>query len=308
MDLMVSIIIPTFKRNAIANDCIASILSCGIENLEIIVVNDNKEADFILDKKNTSTQITVLNSTGSGVACARNTGAKKARAGKFIFVDDDMLLNKESILNACTFLDKNTDSTYNANWVYETNLIKNISSTKFGRYLIHNQHTTLEGWNKGGIEWKNNSLLKTDGITSQFFALKRADFEKIGGYNETFPFAGFEDYDINMKLIKHGITNYIDTGVCIFHNEYDRVEAEQWLQRKKRGAVTRKVAVEMGFKELTIEYPASKKILLSFLKFIRPLIKSFAHLIPNASFCDPVYNRTINLLIAIYIFEGYQSK
>ena len=250
----------------------------------------------------------IVNNLKSGVASARNLGASISSSGKLIFVDDDMIITKEAIENAISFLDTNKNCTYNANWDYEPTLLKQILSSRFGRFLVNNNFTSLKGWNHNTIQWKENSLIATPGITSQFWAINKKDFERLGGYNESFPYAGFEDYEIMMKMKKLGINNYIDTRVLIYHNESDRVSPGNWLQRKKRGAKTRRVAVEMGFSELELKYSKYKTFLLHLLSFAKPLIMSATRLIPPTPFFDPLYSRIIRLLIAINIFEGYYMK
>lgn len=297
---------PTFKRHEIANQCIHSILACQIAELEIIVVNDDPNIPFKLNNPNTSVRI--ITNPGKGVASARNFGASNANSKNLIFVDDDMLLNKETILNAIEFIESNPNTCYNANWVYPENILKKISNNLFGRYLIRNHFTTLEGWNNREIEWKNNTMLKSDGITSQFLAIKKKDFEEAGKYNENFPYAGFEDHDLCIKLKKQGIQNYIDTRVLIYHNESDRMDVKSWLDRKKRGAFTQKVAVKMGYTEVALHYSIAKKNILSLLSFTKPLFHLLLKLIPNHKVFDPFFNLLFNLLFAVSIFEGYTQN
>ena len=194
--VVASLIIPTFNRTVSLNACIKSILISLVDNIEIIIVNDYKEGDVIIYDENKSDIITIVNSPKKGVASARNYGAHIAKSHNLIFIDDDMILNKNAIITAINFLETTTLEVYNADWVYEEQLLEEISKYQFGRYLIENKFTTLKGWNDGQIVWYENKLLESKSITSQFFAIKKADFYKIGKYNEIFPFAGFEDYDL----------------------------------------------------------------------------------------------------------------
>jgi glycosyltransferase involved in cell wall biosynthesis len=307
MEPLVSIIIPTFNRNEIANTCLESILKCNLYNLEIIVINDYKHKEFSLDEINKSPYVKNINNPKNGVASARNLGASIATSSKLIFVDDDMILNKIAIEKAINFLNSTVNSTYNSNWEYEKILSNELKKIQFGRYLIKNNLTSLKGWNNNTIEWKSNSLIKTNGITSQFWAIKKLDFNTTGGYNENFPFAGFEDYDISSRLKKQGISNFIDSSSLIFHNELDRLNPISWLQRKKRGAITRKVAFEMGFTELQIKYSLLKSIALKYLTVTEPIFIKTLLLIPNYKVFDKIYFKIINLLIAVNIFNGYKN-
>lgn len=301
-----SIIIPTFNRNESANACIRSILRSGVEDLEIIVVNDHKQKAFILEENNTSPFVKVLNNPQSGVAAARNYGAAHAAAPRLLFIDDDMIVNGHAILKAIGFLDANGHCTYNADWSYEKTLLEEIEKTSFGRYLIRHHFTSLKGWNHNSIRWKENTLLQAKGITSQFLAIRKTDFELLGGYNEQFPMAGFEDYEFHTRMIKQCFSSYIDTSVMIYHNERDRVLPASWLDRKKRGAQTRRVAVELGFSELKINYSFIHKTAYRLLVPVKPVLMKLLNAIPARSFFDPFYFRLVNILLGVHMFEGYR--
>jgi glycosyltransferase involved in cell wall biosynthesis len=303
----VSFIIPSFNRHSSVNACIASILDSKLDNIEIIIVNDYKKSDILLDKINQSPLIKVVNNPMQGAASARNFGASLANSSRLIFVDDDMILNRLAITKAIDFLDTTLNSTFNADWAYEPKLLDGIKPTQFGRYLIEHNFTTLMGWNSASMIWKENFLLKAMGVTSQFLAIKKSDFDKVGGYNEDFPFAGFEDYDLYVKFTKFHIVNYIDTSVLIYHNESDRVTPLSWLNRQERGAKTRRIAVEMGFTELAIKYSARKKLRYLILSKFNGCFFGCLKLIPNMSIFDRIYFIFINALLGISIYKGFST-
>lgn len=303
-----SIIIPSYNRNYLLNECIDSIVHSKLSNIEVIIVNDYKKKDIELTASNKVPYIRIFNNPKEGVASARNFGAKNAKSDKILFVDDDMILNRNAIKKAIDFLEAYPNATCNANWIYEEKLTNEISKTSFGRYLIKNNFTTLKGWVGNETEWRENSMILVGGITSQFLAITKSNFEKIGGYNEEFPFAGFEDYDLNKQLVKANILSYIDTTVLIYHNEIDRVNPVNWLARKKRGAITRRVAVDLGFSELGLHFGFFKKMLLQLLSLTKPLLMFVVRIFPNSKALDHAYAKLINMLIAINIFEGFTNS
>lgn len=307
MGTIVSIIIPTYNRRQIANRCIHSIIECSLNNIEVIVVNDYKESKFILNSENNVSYIKIIDNEGSGVASARNLGAKLATSPILIFVDDDMIINERTITKAINFINTTTLSVYNADWVYEKKLLEKISTTQFGRYLIANNFTSLKGWNGDSIEWKENSLLNVGAITSQFFAIKKTDFDKVGGYNEKFPFAGFEDHELSLRINQNNFKIYIDTTTLIYHNESDRVDPLNWLERKRRGAETRRVAVNMGFKDLEINYSFFKQCIYKLMIKLYPFILLQLKLLPNIKIADFIYSKIINTLLGTNIYKGYTT-
>lgn len=105
---LVSIIIPTFKRNERLESAINSCLTQSYKNLEIIIVDDNgvgteyqiktksKIDNFI--KRVDSQRIKYIHNTmNMGGAVARNIGVANSNGKYIAFLDDDDLLHQDSI-------------------------------------------------------------------------------------------------------------------------------------------------------------------------------------------------------------------
>ena len=301
----ISIIIPTYNRNSILYKNLATARDelKGLD-YEIIVVNDSKNNQVAIPSE-WQGNIICVNNPKQGVASARNLGASLARSGNLVFVDDDMMLNRKAVEGTMEYLKKNKNVCLNINWIYPDELKHRLESYSFGRYLEHFGFTSLRGWMGKDYDWKEDQVTKATGITSQFLAMSREVFDRTGGYNENFPFAGFEDHDFWKKLEKTGTTPYLDTGLMIWHNEEDRLQMKQWLDRKYRGGQTRFVAVEMGHSELTLEYNNLKGGIYFILSKIEFAIVVIANVIPNHKIFDPIYFRIVNLLLGLNLYKGY---
>ena len=129
----------------------------------------------------------------------------------------------------------------------------------------------------------------------------------MDGYDETFPHAGFEDYDFAKRLKEKGIRFFVWPLDTIYHNETDRQELKSWLDRKRRGGETRKHAVLRGNKELALHYAGVKKIILFFLVLTKSIWMLLLDLLPNSRRVDRFYEKIANVLLATAIFEGYTS-
>jgi GT2 family glycosyltransferase len=307
--MILSIIVPTFNRNKIASNCIQSILETDIEKTELIIVNDSKEELF--DYKHwgeSRINFQIVNSPKSGVASARNYGAAIAKGEFLLFIDDDMIVNKESILHAIDFLEKNSNVTYNANWTYSDETVSVLSETCFGRFLISIGFHHLKGWNNDPPDWSKNRFYKSEGCTSQFLGIKNSDFKSIGGYNETFPFAGFEDYEFAQRLAKIGFTFVIDISSCIVHNELDKLNPESWLERKYRGGMTQRVAVDMGYENLSRQDSRLKIILFNQIYRCRKQLLYFLDLINNMPILEYLYKAIFRALIGAFLSNGYYKE
>ncbi|PIQ22097.1 MAG: hypothetical protein COW65_05220 [Cytophagales bacterium CG18_big_fil_WC_8_21_14_2_50_42_9] len=304
--MVISIIIPSKDRQAILSESLEKAYKAisGIAG-EIIVVNDSKTQDILL-KPEWTDKVEVFNNPKSGVASARNLGASKAQSELLHFMDDDMWLSSDNVKDIIRLHQHFAGKVcLNLNWVYPPALVKQMKSTQFGRYLSYFGFDSLEGWRRGST-WNHTELFVVEGITSQNLSIKKADFFNAGGYNESFPHAGFEDYDFSKRLNAAGIQPYIYPLSLMYHNEADRMEVKSWLARKKRGGETRRVAVEMGNAELAYPYGLLKSSIYRVLIKLEPLLFKLVAAIPNLPIFDSLYFKIVNTLLGTAFFAGYQ--
>jgi GT2 family glycosyltransferase len=301
-----SIIIPTKNRSAILQQSLQQALAAVRDvRVEFIIINDG--TDDIRLPEVFPEQISVYKNPKSGVASARNLGAEKAAYSHIIFMDDDMWMQPGNITALQQAIAEYPNACINLNWIYPPALSKQIASTKFGRYLEYYGFTSLKGWNRGA-PWSDTEVFETAGITSQFLYMPKAVFAAVGGYNENFPHAGFEDFDFAERLKKAGVKFYIQPVSSLYHNEADRVEARSWLARKKRGGETRKYAVSFGYQQLALHYPVWKSIFYRICIIFYPLLFAIERFWPNLPALDKGYFQLINLLLGVHSFEGYHKK
>jgi GT2 family glycosyltransferase len=303
---VLSVIIPTKEREEMLLKHLHQLIKVSENlNVEIIIVNDG---ELPLTTLPSSTKIKIHQNPKSGVASARNYGAKMANSNLLLFLDDDMIIYKENIDAIISFHQKYKHSFLNLNWTYPPKIMKKISKTPFGRYLQYYGFSTLKGWNKDNPNWQDESLFCTTGITSQNLSVPHDLFNGLGGYNENFPYAGFEDHEFSSRINKAGYKIYIDPTQMMHHDEQDRLKLHQWLQRKYRGGVTRRVAVAFGFKEFELKASSFKKAFIYLLRAIQDIWIKISPIICKRKFTDILYFKIVNLFLASAIYRGYFSK
>lgn len=302
----ISIIIPTKDRGQVFDKSINAALIAAMDcNAEIIVVNDSKtNIPLIPVNKNV---ITLLNNSKSGVASARNLGASIARSNYLLFIDDDIIIDINSLQFAISFLEKNVNCCINVNWEYPTNLYNKCLSTSFGRFMLSNELNNLRGWRKNE-KWLDNEIFEVNCGASYFLGMSKLNFNLLGGYNEKFPYAGCEDYEFNARIIKNNIKIYIEPRVTVFHNEEDKLELLVWLKRNYNGGVTLKIGYDLGYNEVKVQTSFLKKIIYNILNPFEKIIFLIVKNIPNYKFFDPITHKGINVLIGLNIFNGYNKK
>ena len=92
-----SVIIPLYNCQRFICQCLDSIYAQGMEDCEVIVVDDgstDNSRDIVAGYAVAHTNLVLINQENSGVAMARNTGIECARGKYITFVDaDDMLVD-----------------------------------------------------------------------------------------------------------------------------------------------------------------------------------------------------------------------
>ncbi|MDO9000761.1 MAG: glycosyltransferase [Bacteroidota bacterium] len=299
-----SIIIPTKDRGDVFVKTLTAAYN-AITNIsaEILIINDSKINNPIIPK-DFNDKVKLINNPKSGVASARNLGAINSKFSNLLFLDDDILISEKNIFDLIQNIQQFPNSAINFNWLYPLELTENIQKTKFGRYLIENEFTSLKGWNKN-LKWEGKSVFELDLVASYFLSINKENFNLIGGYNESFPHAGAEDFEFASRLKKSNIKGLCNPSIIVWHNEEDRVALLPWLQRKERSAETRKIAVSLGYPEMAIIASVFKIKFALFLYQIKSTFIFALKLIPNNKLFDHLSFKIINMLLAIYLYKGF---
>lgn len=299
---------PTYERGVVFEMAKKSVLdSIQGFDIEFIVINDSKKSPIVLLKEEQAL-IRVYDNPKQGVASARNYGVSLASSDIIMFLDDDMILRPENIKHIFSLLKRvdMSNTCFNIDWIYPPQLISKIEKTKFGRFLIQNGFTTMRGW-ANYPDWPENSFFEVDGLASYCLVISKSNFIKIKGYNENFPHAGFEDDEFSRRVIKE-CKIFLSTQSLLWHNESDRVEIKDWLLRKERGGETRKVAVDLGRKDLELSYSPLKRIAYKVINFIKTPVIGALELLPNNRMFDSLYSRGIKTLLGTATFVGYNKE
>lgn len=309
MNSPISIIIPTRDRVAIFINSY-TFLTNQISDLdyEIIIVNDScKPFDEITLSQLRNPRVKIKNTGGKGVAAARNTGVKCAVNDLLLFIDDDILVTKEQIKHIYDYQKNNPKCILMLNWEYTPEINNQLLSTKFGRYIINNQLNSFKGYRKQ-LSWEENTIFEVEAFANFLIMIDKTVFLGVGGYNESFPFAGGEDTELSKRLYEIGIRFFIDSRQTVFHNEIDRTELNGWLLRKKKSGMTIKAMEQLNNSHKSNLYPTKKLLLIKTALFFYPIIKFFVYLIPNQQVFNKAYASFINIMVACSIYKGYTYK
>ncbi|MGC4022144.1 MAG: hypothetical protein QM734_09480 [Cyclobacteriaceae bacterium] len=224
-----------------------------------------------------------------------------------LFLDNDILISRESINHVIKLHHENEDFCLNPNWIYPASMDSKLAMTSFGRFMKNYNLVSFKGWYNHS-SWRDNELFSSKSVASFHLSISKTNFVKSGGYNEIFAEAGFEDYDFPLRLKKINMRFFIDSRIVVFHNEEDRIAFDSWLIRQQRGAYTRKEAVKIGYKELAYNYSLFKKVVFLFARVLKPLILFTIRILSDKASFDALSFKLILLLQAQSIYQGYSHK
>lgn len=180
----VSVIIPCFNNEDTIIETLNSVFNQTYNSIEIIIVNDGSSDNSEETIKNyianhNDFNITLINQTNSGPSFARNNGAKKATGTYLLFLDADDKIAPEYVSECVAVFNSKSDAVlvYAEAELFEAETgIWALSDFKMPDFLIQN-------------------CIYISAV------IKREQFEKAGGFDETIRFS--EDWELWIKLIKH---------------------------------------------------------------------------------------------------------
>lgn len=219
----ISVIIPTHNRA----DALAETLSrlakqdCD-RSWEVIVVNNRctDNTDEVVGRQTFPVPLRLVHQEERpGPAAARNTGVAAAAGKYLVFIDNDILVEADFLQRHCDALEANPGC-----WLqgYVVNLPE-LEATPFGRFRrsLYPRVAPTQG------------LTKALGITAANLSLLRADFHRLGGFDESFFVASGEDREFAMRAWKAGITILFDPSIVVLHNDWAGASIRDYCLRQR---------------------------------------------------------------------------
>lgn len=235
----VSVIVPTYRRPDVLHRTVSALLTLDYpaEHYEVIVVDDGSgdaTEDVVSALRSTSPpKLMYVQQDNTGVATARNHGARLATGEFVIFVDDDIVVEPSHIQDHLATHDQ-SDALVNGHWEFPDELTQNLEATPFGRFRLG-----VERWVKAGISRRpvDEHCEAPSAVTACNLSLRRDLFWTLGGFDEDFPFAGYEDQELSFRAVQAGCLLLYDRRIGLVHND-QRLTLHQFCERQRRGACT----------------------------------------------------------------------
>ena len=186
--MKISIIIPVYNASRTLKECLEAIFYSNLKNFEVIVVSDNSSDNCVEIAMEFQCKIIEL-AQNRGPGFARNEGAKTSEGEILLFLDSDVIIDREA-LNSVS--DKFSDN--------EVNVIQGIYSHKPTYKSLATQYQM--SYNCYYIWPENKKYAST--LSTCCFAIRKKIFSELKGFNTNIRRASCEDEEFGYFLIDRG--------------------------------------------------------------------------------------------------------
>ncbi|MDD5355124.1 MAG: glycosyltransferase [Candidatus Omnitrophica bacterium] len=198
--MTISAIIPAYRPHNI-KECVLAIADSSYKPYEIILVDDNSQADYFKDIRQYCKIIKL--DKHSGPARARNAGARASNSELLCFIDSDVLVFEDTLELIASIFRKDPEIS-----AVQTACIDRCS---FGNFASQYQNLYFH-FNTIRVKEK---YLAT--IIGHCFAVRKKDFDLVGGFDEGIRGASVEDGNFGLNLYKLNKKIYLDKGIKVQH-------------------------------------------------------------------------------------------
>lgn len=205
--MFLSVIIPTYNRYDLLRKCLNNfdpdIQTIDSTKYEIIVSDDSKQNEEIEILKKEYPFVDFISGPQKGPAANRNNGAKKSKGDWLVFIDDDCIPDQDILLS---YLNEINKGVYKGIEGY-------INADRLKQRFDEQSPLNLTG----GCFWSCN------------IAVEKGVFNKLGGFDEGFPYAALEDTDFYERLKTVASTVFLENAKVI----HPWRRANKWSNYKK---------------------------------------------------------------------------
>ena len=232
----VSVIIPTYRRPDVLRLTLQALRRIEPQDsCEFIIVDNDGSSDhprLLADELRSSVDVPVrlITHTSGGVAGARNAGARSASGDVLLFLDDDILVEPDTIRKHLRRLEECKPCLVSGIWHFSPEMVEALDQTPFGRF-----RRSVEEWQGPQTDFVQvaENAFERGGVPACNLSVFRDDFWRIGGFDEAYPYASSEDLDFSLRAKQLGYRLIHDADIRIWHNDR-RLDFRDYCQRQRQ--------------------------------------------------------------------------
>ncbi len=190
--MKISVIIPTVNRPRLLQELLDSLREQIFDgSFEIVIIDDRPLAGpKHLAFRNGQCECRVVDGEGKGPARARNLGVAKAKGDVLFFLDDDVKVDRGYLARVFQELQARPQHAVTG---MQIAMDRRNCFSLTSEWLLH-----------AFSEDENRAAPMSRFAASNGLALRRADFQKCGGFDPSFPLAAGEDREFSTRWIAAG--------------------------------------------------------------------------------------------------------
>ena len=205
--LRVSVIVAVYNGAATVRRAIASVLEQKFDGLEVLVVDDGSTDPTAEVLQSWGTHIRVVRQKNRGPSVARNVAARLAQGAYLAFLDADDVWLPDKLSKVVSALDSAPDAVLAySNFKPVDDYGREVPETFFTADCDHapSMEELLSRW------WP---------ITTSTVVMRRATFERCGGFSEQFRSAGYEDPYLWLLAREQGKFVFVNEPLVLYRTE-----------------------------------------------------------------------------------------
>jgi hypothetical protein len=221
-NILLSIIVISYKTTQITKNCIESILKSSISVPYEIIIIDNASTDDTVEKLKAlhleySNVRIIENKENVGFAKANNQGAKLAQAPHILLLNSDTLVLDNAIDKLYSFFKKHEQTMqFLGGKLFNNDKTAQASCGPFYSLPIIFGALFLKGDYWGLTRYSPNKTIEVDWISGACILTKKEYFEKIGGFDEKI-FMYMDEIDLLYRAKQAGFRVWFYPEARFFH-------------------------------------------------------------------------------------------
>jgi GT2 family glycosyltransferase len=276
---MVSVIIPTLNGKRLLETSLPAVMAAlqQLNHAEVLVIDNGSTDDTISFLKNEYPAVVrIAFSRNRGFTGAVNAGIRKATQPFVLILNNDCILESNTITRLLSFLDTHKEYVATQPVIYNTKgAIENIGFTvdlKVAKaYVVRDQESTY-------LQAKYRHFLPSSrfvyGLSATCLLIKRDVFLEIGLLDESFH-SYLEDVEFFIRMAKKGYQYAPDLGIAVTHAHM--ATSSRMGSYKQQRDLMNWIRIILKHYPLSMKLRYSGSLLIERLRNLNGLLKKLAH-------------------------------
>lgn len=324
MEQTLSVVIPTYNRGSQLVRVVDHILESKFRTasfVEIIVIDNSSEipAERFIDRLKVVEpfSLEVIRQPNKGPAAARNAGLGRARGDIIIFIDDDVLIEKNTLEQHCAAHRQYPGAVIFGGYPY-TVPERETPEYRFLKKLIDEGVRSLRERAPG------KDFVRVNAVASGNLSIEKKYFPEL--YDSSLKTPGAEEYELNYTLFRKNVPIYTGFGLLnAWHLQPPTIE-DKCIQEFKYGVGVAEVCIKkpevLEFAPIRGLFNATRQIKsadpagLKFKKFVKVILSvrvirtpllNMVSLLGKIFSSDRLLFPLYRLVAGIYLFAGVRN-